>query len=88
MDFEWDPQKEVANIAKHAVDFETAARVFLDPYLYEFDDLTVRSESRINAVGMVAGRLLRVTFTQRDDVIRIISARGAARSERRRYHEV
>jgi uncharacterized DUF497 family protein len=37
MDFEWDPAKEQANQQKHGVDFRTAAKVFLDPYVIEFD---------------------------------------------------
>jgi uncharacterized DUF497 family protein len=30
MDFEWDPRKAAANLAKHGVDFEIAIEVFLD----------------------------------------------------------
>jgi uncharacterized DUF497 family protein len=36
MDFEWDSVKEQANAKKHGVDFRTAARVFLDPYVIEY----------------------------------------------------
>ena len=39
MDFEWDSSKERANLGKHGIDFRTAARIFLDPYMIEFDDL-------------------------------------------------
>ena len=39
MDFEWDGAKEQANRKKHGVDFRTAAKVFLDPHVIEFDDL-------------------------------------------------
>ena len=42
MDFEWDSAKELANRKKHVVDFRTAAKVFLDPYVIEFDDLDAR----------------------------------------------
>ena len=38
MDFEWDTAKERANRKKHGIDFRTAAKVFLDPYVIEFDD--------------------------------------------------
>ena len=37
--------------------------------------------------GKGAGRLLVVAFTERDDRIRIISARLATRNERRQYEE-
>jgi len=31
LEFEWDPRKAAANLAKHAVSFEDAATVFGDP---------------------------------------------------------
>ena len=61
MDFEWDSAKELANRKKHGVDFRTAAKVFLDPYVIEFDDLDAASELRVNAIGLVDGRMLFVT---------------------------
>jgi uncharacterized DUF497 family protein len=73
MDFEWDTAKENANRKKHGVDFRTAAKVFLDPHVIEFDDLGAASEPRFNAIGIVDGRVLFVTYTMRRDVVRIIS---------------
>lgn len=32
MDSEWDPAKEAANIAKHAIRFVAASAVFADPH--------------------------------------------------------
>ncbi len=88
MDFEWDRAKERANRKKHGVDFRTAAKVFLDPHVIEFDDLGVGDETRFNAIGLVEGRMLFVTYTMRGDIVRIISARGAEPNEKRKYHEV
>jgi uncharacterized DUF497 family protein len=88
MDFEWDSAKELVNRKKHGVDFRTAAKVFLDPYVIEFDDLDAAGELRINAIGLVDGRMLFVTYTLRDDVVRIISARGAEPHEKRKYYEI
>ena len=84
MDFEWDPAKEQANRKKHRLDFRTAAKVFLDPFVIEFDDVDANDEPRFNAIGLVDGRMLFVTYT----IVRIISARGAEPHEKRRYHEV
>jgi uncharacterized DUF497 family protein len=67
MDFEWDSTKELANRTKHGVDFQTAARVFLDPYLIEFDDRDATGELRFSAIGLVEGRMLFVTYTMRGD---------------------
>ena len=61
-DFEWDSAKEQANRKKHGVDFRTAARVFLDPYAIEFDDLAAPGELRFNAIGLVDGRMLFVVL--------------------------
>ena len=88
MDFEWDDVKEQANRKKHGVDFRTAAKVFLDHYMIEFDDLDARGELRFSAIGIVEGRMLFVTYTMRRDRVRIISARGAEPHEKRKYHEI
>ena len=87
MDFEWDEAKEKSNRKKHRLDFTTAAKVFLDPYLIEFDETEASGEVRYNAIGLVDGRMLFVTYTMRGDAIRIISARGAEPHEKRKYHE-
>jgi uncharacterized protein len=88
MDFEWDSAKDLANRRKHGVDFRTAAKVFLDSYVLEFDDLDASGELRFNAIGLVDGRMLFVTYAVRGDVVRIISARGAEPHEKRKYHEI
>jgi uncharacterized DUF497 family protein len=88
MDFEWNSAKELANRKKHGVDFRMAAKVFLDPYLIEFDDLDANGEPRFNAIGLVDGRMLFVTYTMKGDIVRIISARGAEPHEKRKYHEI
>jgi uncharacterized DUF497 family protein len=88
MDFEWDTAKERANRKKHGIDFQTAARVFLDPYVIEFDDPAATGEMRFNAIGLVDGRMLFVSSTLRGDIVRIISARGAEPDEKRKYHEI
>ena len=73
---------------KHGIDFRTAAKVFLDPFIVEFDDRDAANELRFNAIGLVDGRMLLVTYTMRGDVVRIISARGAEPHEKRKYHEL
>ena len=88
MDFEWDSAKERANRKKHGVGFRTAAKVFLDPYVIEFDDHDAMGEPRFCAIGLVDGRMLFVAYTMRGDVVRIISARGAEPHEKRKYHEI
>jgi uncharacterized DUF497 family protein len=86
MNFDWDNVKEERNRKKHRIGFRTATKVFLDPFVVEFEDPS--GETRFNAIGVVDGRMLVVTYTIRGDVSRIISARGAEPHEKRKYHEV
>ena len=58
------------------------AQVFADRMaLYETDERRDYGEIRTNIIGKVFGRIIRVTFTQRGDRVRIISARSAHRKE-------
>ena len=89
MAFEWDEDKAAANVAKHGIRFDYAARVFDDPYRIEREDSSLEyGEPRYQALGSIAGHVLFVAFTYRGEAIRIISARRATRYERRQYHEM
>lgn len=86
--FEWDNRKAARNLVKHAISFEVAREVFDDPrHFEEPDEREGYGEDRYNAIGLVKGRLLVVTYTLRETRIRIISARMAEPKERRQYHE-
>jgi uncharacterized protein len=87
MKFEWDAAKATANLEKHGVSFEDAAQAFEDELSATFPDPDhSRGEHRFITYGLVAdGRLLVVSHTERDDLIRIISARPATKKERKRY---
>ena len=63
-------------------------RIFDGPVFTALDDRRDYGEVRKNSIGQVDGILyLVVTHTDRDERIRIISARPAKRSERQRYDE-
>ena len=87
--FEWDDEKNRANIIKHEVDFDEASTVFWDENAILFDDPDHSiSEDRFIVIGISAGaRLLIVChcYREEDEVIRIISARKATRKESERY---
>jgi len=87
--FEWDKIKAGTNLKKHRVSFEEASSVFGDPMATTIDDPQIRSaEYRFVTIGRsVLGQLLIVVHTERNDKIRIISARKATRSERSQYEE-
>jgi len=87
--FHWDQVKEAANAAKHGVTFDEATSVFNDPLSKVLPDpINSPGEDRAIMMGHTnQGRLLLVVFTDRADLIRIISAREANRRERREYEE-
>jgi uncharacterized DUF497 family protein len=63
-------------------------RLHVSPHVIEFDDRDADDELRFNAIGLVDGRMLFVTYTMRAAVVRIISARGAEPNEKRKYNEL
>lgn len=86
MDFEWDPGKAAANLAKHGIAFEVAKDVFRDPARLILLDDSSEVEERWRTIGLAGGRTCFVVYTERDgDVIRIISAREASKREERAY---
>ncbi len=89
MEFEWDPEKAAANIRRRRVSFNEAATVLEDPLSTTFpDEAHSEDEMRFVTVGVSQrGRLLVVAHTERNDTIRIISARRATRRERAFYEQ-
>jgi uncharacterized DUF497 family protein len=87
MEFEWNTVKADSNLVKHGIDFGGALNVFEDPVLLVVTD-NRHKEPRFRAIGMVKDELLSVTYTMRDDICRLISARRASRHERRNYHSI
>ena len=87
MEFEWDEEKADLNFKKHGVDFEEAATVFEDLFNIDFyDPQHSVEENRFLIVGESNHkRLLIVSYTERNDKIRIISARELTPQERRSY---
>jgi uncharacterized protein len=83
--FEWDEDKNEANLAKHGIDFDEASEVFYEP-------LVVRRSNRNNeerwiAIGRSNDRIISVIFTRRNELIRIISARHPRPNEERAYRD-
>jgi uncharacterized DUF497 family protein len=89
MTFEWDDDKAARNLAKHGVAFEEAETVFDDPLagIAPDPDHSAGEVREILAGCSAAGRILLVSFTERQDILRIISARELTASERRLYEK-
>ena len=89
MEFEWDDNKAATNLLKHGVSFDEAKTIFQDPFYVVFDDPDHSfEENRCIAIGWsVQNRLLFLSYTERRNTIRLISARKATHGERKLYEE-
>ncbi len=87
--FVWNKNKAISNQRKHGVSFDEARTVFSDPLARIFDDEDHSStEHREIIIGhSTARRLLIVSFTERQNAIRLISARLTTNRERKDYEE-
>ena len=86
--YEWDENKNAANIEKHGVSFTTASRIFDGPVVTFRDDRFDYGEEREISIGQIDRvLLLTVIHTGRGGKTRIISARRANGAERQRYEE-
>ncbi len=85
--FEWDSRKQLANLEKHGIDFEDAARIFLGGVVTLPGHSGQSGERRFVAVGSVDDCEIAVVYTERHGVCRLISARRARKSERTAYRK-
>lgn len=87
MEHEWDEAKRLANLRKHGIDFTDALTIFEADVLTVEDDRYSYGEQRFVTFGLLQGRVIAVVHTEREDCIRIISARKATNYEQRIYFE-
>ncbi len=89
MNFDWNDNKAARNVKDHQVTFEEAATVFDDPFFVALvDDIHSYDEPRYWLIGESdQGNLLLVVYTERDEIVWIISAREVTKRERRIYEQ-
>lgn len=89
MEFEWDRNKATVNLSRHNISFDEAKTVFQDPFYIVFDDPDHSfEEDRRVVIGQSAeNRLLFISYTERGNTVRLISARRVTRNERELYEE-
>jgi len=87
MDFEWNVQKADSNAKKHNISFEEASTVFGDGLSITFPDPEHSvKEDRYLVIGLSDKyKVLIISHTYRNEIIRIISAREATLRERKFY---
>lgn len=87
--FEWDPQKAAENEQKHGVSFLEASETFDDDHSSTVPDPDHSiDEARYLIFGMSKqGKYLVVSYTERGDRVRLVSARQMTSRERKAYEE-
>jgi len=87
MKFDWDPDKNELNKAKHNISFEIAKSIFLDKHaVYLYDEIHSSGEDRFVVIGKEDTLKTELTVCHcyrgtNEDVVRIISARKATKNE-------
>jgi uncharacterized protein len=89
MQFEWDPEKANANESTHGVSFLEASEVFDDDHSSSVPDPDHSEDERRYLIFGVSkgGKYLVVSYTERGDRIRLISARPMTSRERKAYEQ-
>ena len=87
VEFEWDNNKAAANWREHGFTFQHVVKAFSDHFAVEWiDNRENYGEERFNLLGMCGGVILHVTYTERGELIRIVSARRAQKHEQEHYY--
>lgn len=85
MEFEWDPDKDEANLRKHGISFDFAKDAFSDQNAVEWPD-DFLYEERTVLLAMVNATILYIIYAERPPAIRLISARKADKHEQNTYY--
>jgi len=85
MEFDFDPGKDAANIAKHGLSLDAARWLDWDTAVIWPDVRFDYGEARMSALGYIGMRLYAVAFVDRGAIRRIISLRKDNPREYRRY---
>lgn len=81
-----DEAKRLSNLDKHGIDFLDVEEVFDGDIVTVEDDRYGYGEQRFVTFGVLQGRIVSVTYTDRGDVVRLISIRRATKYEQRTYY--
>ena len=87
--FEWDADKEKANIKNHGISFEEVLPIFDDPLFWEqYDSIhSSAEETRYLGIGRINDFMVVVSTYIEKKRIRIISARISTNEEEKRYEQ-
>ncbi len=88
--FDWDSGNSDKNLIKHQVSNQEAEEVFVEEPLVLLEDVNhSKIEKRYNALGITsAKRRLFLSFTIRNNKVRIISVRDMDKGEKNDYEKI
>ncbi len=81
----WDESKRRLNIKNHGLDFTGCDVVFDATVITLEDDRLAYGEQRLNLLGLLAGQVVHMTYTERGDDLHVISLRKATTHEARYF---
>jgi uncharacterized DUF497 family protein len=84
-EYEWDEDKRISNLKKHALDFQDIIHFVWDNALISEDQSESYGEMRYRALGLINQQLVMLVFTLRGECVRVISLRKATRQEKQHY---
>lgn len=88
MRYEWNADKDKANLKKHGIGFNDARQIFENDVFTWIDNRKDYNETRKISIGSLGGGIfIVVVHTDKNGITRIISARLAKMKERRLYNE-
>ena len=87
MQIDFDPAKNLRNIAERSLSFELAGEFDFDTAIIWMDARKVYPEVRVSVLGLLAGRVHALVFSETTKGIRVISFRKANKREVKRYEE-
>jgi uncharacterized DUF497 family protein len=87
MNIEFDPAKNAANIRDRGLSFEGVIDFDFATAIFWIDASKRYPEVRIAALGVLAGRVHALAFTETSRGIRVISFRKANKREVKRYEQ-
>ena len=87
MSYQWDERKRRANVKKHGIDFIDVPQVFDGDVVILPDERFDYGETRFIGIGILKSQVVVVAYTERDENIRIISARKATKNEQIYYFQ-
>ena len=85
--FDWD-DANIEHIQDHRIEPDEAEEALLDPFSLGIATYNARGERRQGALGLTTIGRIRVVFvTLRHERPRVVTARDATRTEKRRYQK-